>query len=132
MESRIYNEAYAFGLRIVKAYAYLTETKHEYEISGQLKRSGTSIGANLAEAKYAQSRADWIHKLSIALKEANETRHWLHLLHDCGHIDDRAFSSIIADCNSIVFKLSSMIRTAKTNLEMMGKAKPIGPNNDGQ
>ena len=116
MESRIYKEAYAFGNRIVKAHAYWVETKHEYEISSQVKRSGTSIAANLAEAKYAQSKADWIHKLSIALKEANETHHWLVLLHDNGFIDDRTHASIIADCNSIIFKLSSMIRTAKNNL----------------
>ena len=117
MESRIYKEAYAFGNRIVKAHAYLVGEKREYEISTQLKRSGTSIGANLAEAKYAQSKADWINKVSIALKEANETHHWLELLHDNGFIDDRAYSSIIADCNSLIFKLASMVRTGRKNMQ---------------
>ena len=116
MDSRIYQQASAFGCRIMKAYDYLTEEKHEFEISKQLKRSGTSIAANLAEAKYAQSKADWVNKVSIALKEANETHHWLELLHDSSLIDDRAYTSIIKDCNSLVFKLSSMIRTAKLNM----------------
>ena len=116
MDSRIYQEACAFSCRIMKSYTYLTVEKHEFEISKQLKRSGTSIAANLAEAKYAQSRLDWINKVSISLKEANESHHWLELLHNSGFIDDRTYSSIIKDCNSLVYKLSSMIRTAKLNL----------------
>lgn len=116
MESQLYNDAYAFAKRCMKAYVFLSEEKHEFDISKQLKRSGTSLSANLAEAKYAQSKADWVNKVSIALKEANETHHWLELLHDSSFIDDKAYSSIIKDCNSLLFKLSSMIRTAKLNM----------------
>lgn len=115
MESQIYKEAYAFSVRVMKAYAYLTEEKHEFEIAKQFKRSGTSISANCAEAQYAQSRADWISKLSIALKEANETKNWINLLHDSGFFEDAPYKSIQNDCISIIVKLSAIIRSAKKN-----------------
>ena len=86
------DRTYALALRIVKAYKYLKEEKQEYVMSKQLLRSGTSIGAQVREAKFAQSRADFVSKLSIALKEANETLYWLELLHDSGFIEDEAFA----------------------------------------
>ena len=70
-----------FALRIIKLYKFLLEEKHEYIMSKQVYRSGTSIGANIAESRNAQSKADFINKLSIALKEADETKYWLELLH---------------------------------------------------
>ena len=92
-DPKIYNlgileeKTYAFALRIIKAYNFLT-SKNEYVLSKQLLRAGTSIGANCREATYAQSKMDFINKLSIALKEANETIYWLELLHDSDFIDD--------------------------------------------
>ncbi len=79
-DSEIYNKAYKFALRIIKLNAYLTEEKKEFVISKQILRSGTAIGALISEAKYAQSRADFLNKNNVALKEANETRYWLSLL----------------------------------------------------
>lgn len=113
MESQIYKEAYAFGCRMVKAYEYLTVEKHEYEISKQLKRSGTSISANCAEAHYAQSKADFKSKMSIALKEANETRNWVNMLHDTGYFDDAIYSSVMNQLLSIILKLASIVRNTK-------------------
>lgn len=115
MESIIYREAYAFSIRVVKAHQYLTSQKHEYEMSTQLKRSGTSIASNLAEAHYAQSRPDWLSKMSIALKEANESKNWIKLLHDTQYIDDAVYESIMKDCLSIIYKLARILRTAKDN-----------------
>ena len=101
-EPKIYNlgvleeKAYSFALRIIKAYKYLND-KNEYILSKQLLRSGTSIGANCREATYAQSKQDFIGKLSIALKETNETIYWLELLHDSEFISDDSFNSIHTD-----------------------------------
>ena len=80
-----------FALRIIKLYKYLCEEKKEFIMSKQVYRSGTSIGANIAESKTAQSDADFINKLSIALKEANETKYWLVLLHESGTLSDEEF-----------------------------------------
>lgn len=112
MESQIYKEAYAFANRIMKAYVYLTEQKHEYEISKQLKRSGTSISANCAEAHYAQSKADFKSKMSIALKEANESQNWINLLHDNGYIDDITYKSIHNDVVSLIIKLAKIVKNS--------------------
>lgn len=113
MESDIHKEAYAFACRIIKAAAYLQEQKHEYEISKQLKRSGTSISANIAEAHYAQSRADFKSKMYIALKEANESQDWINMLHDTGYFDDLAYKSIPGDLISIIIKLARIVRNTK-------------------
>ena len=115
MESQLYKDAYVFAKRCMKAYVFLSEEKHEFEISKQLKRSGTSLSANLAEAKYAQSKADWINKVSIALKEANESKNWINLLHDSELIDDKVYQSIMNDCVSLIIRLSNSVQTAKRN-----------------
>ena len=116
MESQLYNDAYAIAKRCMKADVFLSEEKHEFDISKQLKRSGTSLSANLAEAKYAQSKADWINKVSIALKEANESKNWINLLHDSELIDDKVYQSIMNDCVSLIIRLSNSVQTAKRNL----------------
>ncbi len=121
-ESKIYNlgiledKAYSFALRIIKAYKYLTD-KNEYVLSKQLLRSGTSIGANCREATYAQSKQDFINKLSIALKETNESIYWIELLHDSGFISDDSFESIHTDGLEILKLLISIIKTSKSNIE---------------
>lgn len=106
-----------FALRIINLYKYLREQKSEYVLSKQVLRSGTSIGANISEGGYAQSKADFISKLAIALKETAETEYWLELLHEADYIDDTSFESISADCNALLKLLTSSIKTAKKNLK---------------
>ena len=120
-EPKIYNlgiledKAYSFALRIIKAYKYLTD-KNEYVLSKQLLRSGTSIGANCREATYAQSKFDFINKLSIALKEVNESIYWIELLHDSNYISEESFESIHTDGVEILKLLISIIKTSKSNI----------------
>ena len=107
-----------FALRIIKLYKFLLEEKHEYIMSKQVYRSGTSIGANIAESRNAQSRADFINKLSIALKEADETKYWLELLHESETISDKQFDSIINDLKIII---GTLIRIIKKNERRQSK-----------
>ena len=102
-----------FALRIIKLYKYLIEEKNEYVMSKQVYRSGTSIGANIAESKTAQSDADFVSKLSIALKEANETKYWLVLLHESETISDDEYYSIENDINTIIGSLIIIIKKKK-------------------
>jgi len=102
-----------FALRIVKMYQHLLEYKDISPISKQVLRSGTSIGANISESIYAQSRPDFINKLSIALKEASETEYWLELLHDSGYLTDKEYQSIIADNKYIIGTLVNIINSSK-------------------
>ena len=110
----IKEKSFEFALRIVKMYKYLTEKKSEYVLSKQVLRSGTSVGANIREAEQAQSPADFIHKLNIALKEANETEYWLELLHESEYLNDQQFESIYNDCGKIAATLTKIIKTTKT------------------
>ncbi len=102
-----------FALRIIKLYKYLTEEKREFVMSKQVYRSGTSIGANIAESKAAQSEADFISKLSIALKEAFETKYWFLLLHESETIKDDEYKSIENDVNTIIGTLTNIIKKKK-------------------
>ena len=104
-----------FGLRIVNLYKYLRKEKKEYIMSMQLYRSGTSIGANVAESKNAQSKADFISKLSIALKEAGESDYWLKLLLKSQTISIHEYDSIKNDLNIIIGTLIKIIKTTKEN-----------------
>ena len=114
-DNPIEKRSYLFALRIVKAYKYLTKQKDEYVLSKQLLRSGTSIGALMREAKFAQSRADFVNKASIALKEANETLYWIELLHDSEYIDNSSFNSLHQDADEITAILASIVKTTKEN-----------------
>ena len=109
----IAEKSYRFAIRIVSLCKHLQNAKKEYTLSKQLLRSGTSIGANIVEAKQAQSRADFISKNSIALKEAAETDYWLRLLHDTGYLTDKEYLSIIEDCREVERILTSILKTAK-------------------
>lgn len=102
----------AFTQRVVKAYAYF-QKQGENIASKQLYRSGTSIGANCSEATFAQSRADFISKLHIALKEANETAHWIDVLHSGGYMNEATYTSFKDDCVEICKLLSTIIINAK-------------------
>ena len=105
----IYNLSKKFSLRIIKLYSYLCEEKREFVMAKQLYRSGTSIGANIAESIYAQSNADYISKLKIALKEASESKYWIELLFESKYLNDEEFLSLINDVNTIIGTLINII-----------------------
>lgn len=111
-ENAIKNKSFDFALQVVFLYKYLTETKKEFVMSKQLLRSGTSIGALVREAEHAESKADFIHKLSISLKEANETSFWLELLIRSDYIAGE-YNTIKADLEEILKLLISIIKTSK-------------------
>ena len=115
MKSIVGNKAYAFALRMINAYKYLTQEQREFVLSKQMLRSGTAIGALTREAEHAQSRADFINKMNIALKEANETKYWLMLLKDSEYIDNKTFTSIHTDCDELIRLLVSIVKTTKNN-----------------
>ena len=115
MESIIDKKSKAFALRIIKLYKQLREVDKEFVISKQILRSGTSIGANARERKNSQSKADFINKLSIALKEADETQYWLELLYESEIIDENIFCSLSNDLKEIIAIITTSIKTAKQN-----------------
>jgi len=108
-ENVIYKLSKQFALRIIKLYSYLYDQKKEYVISKQLYRSGTSIGANIAESIFAQSDADYVHKLKISLKEASETRYWLELLYESDQITKELYDSLINDLKTIIGTIINII-----------------------
>ena len=110
------DKSYTFAIRIVKLNAYLTKEKKEYTLSKQLLRSGTAIGAMVAEAQYAQSKADFINKMYVGLKEANESRYWIRLLTDCEYLTKQMSKSIIDDVEELIKMLTSSINTTKEKL----------------
>ena len=124
-ENIIADKSYDFANRIVKAYKFLRYKQKEYIMSKQLLRSGTAIRALIGEAEFAQSTNDFISKNSIALKEANESVYWLHLLHDNDYIDDSSFDSIIKDAKEIVAILVSIIKTSKEQSQNTPKNKKV-------
>ncbi|MDR0712364.1 MAG: four helix bundle protein [Prevotellaceae bacterium] len=118
-ENVLKNKSYAFALRIIKVYKYLCENKKEFVLSKQLLRCGTAIGASVREAEYGESSPDFIHKLRIALKEANEAQYWLELLRDSDFIDTPAFVSINDECVELLKLLVSSIKTCKNRIEKL-------------
>lgn len=113
MEQSVENKSFSFAVRIVKLNKHVVVNKNEYVLSKQLLRSGTGIGANIAEAEQAQSRPDFISKMNIALKEASETNYWLRLLYATDYLTETEFSSIINDCRELEMMLTSIIKTSK-------------------
>lgn len=116
-ESVLKDKSYNFALRIIKLYKYIIREKKEFVLSKQILRSGTSIGANIEEANQAQSKADFVHKLSIAQKEAFETDYWLRLLRDSDFLTENQAESLLEDCRELQKLLTSSIKTAKSNLK---------------
>ena len=112
-ENITYDKCYAFAIRIVKAYQYLSDDKHEYVLSKQLLRCGTSIGANVSEANGGISRSEFSAKMSIAYKECLETKYWLHLLKDTLILDEKTFNSMINDAEEISKILFSILKTTR-------------------
>jgi len=109
----IKTKSYLFAVRIVNLYKFLTEEKKEFVMSKQLLRSGTSIGANVREAEQAESKADFIQKLSIALKEANETEYWLDLLQETKFLNNSEYIGIQIDIKELLKLLTSIIKASK-------------------
>ena len=114
-EDPLRKKSYGFAIRIVKLARFLQSEKKEFVLSKQVLRSGTAIGALIREAQFGQSRADFTNKMSIALKEANETDYWLNLLKDTDFISQSQFDSIKPDCTSIIAMLVSTVKTSKKN-----------------
>ena len=106
-------KAIAFAVRIIKLYNILVDIKKEYTISKQIIRSATSIGANITEANYGQSKADFISKMQIAVKEASETEYWLELLYRADYLKEKEYTSLINDCSELMKLLTATLNTAK-------------------
>ena len=114
----IHELSYDFGCRITRLFQYLTEDAEykEFIQSKQIYRSGTSVGANVRESKHAQSNADFLSKMSIAYKEADETDYWLKLLHDNGYINDEQYESLKKDIDRILKLLTSIVKTMRQKI----------------
>jgi len=106
-------KSYAFAVRIVLLYQYLSEKKNEFVLAKQVLRAGTSIGANIEEAIGGQSRADFISKLGIAYKEARETCYWLRLLKDTGYLSETEFKGIYTDADELCRIIATIQKTTK-------------------
>ena len=115
-KSILKEKSYLFAIKMVKLSQYLQNEKKEYILSKQILRSGTSIGALIREGEFGQSRADFIHKMSIALKEANETEYWLSILKDTDYIAEELYKSNVSDVKELISMLVSSVKTAKKNL----------------
>ena len=114
-ENIVMIKSYAFALRIIRLYKYLITEQKEYVLSKQVLRSGTAIGALVKEAEHAQSKADFLNKMNIALKEANETEYWLMLLKDSEYIDEKSFKSMQEESVELLKLLASIVKTTKEN-----------------
>lgn len=112
-ENILKEKSFLFAIRIVNLYKFLKAQHREYIISQQLIRSGTSIGAIVREAEHAESLKDFIHKLSIGLKEANESKYWLDLLYATGFITQKMFDSLNNDCEELLKLLTASVKTSK-------------------
>ena len=117
MQNDLERRTFDFAVRIVNLKDYLIENKKEFDLSRQILKSGTSIGANVAEAQQAQSRADFASKMNIALKEAAETKFLLKLLNATNKLTDRELDSILQECIEIEKILYSIVRTSKKTSE---------------
>ena len=115
-ESIVYDKAFNFAIKIVKLYKYLCENKKEFILSKQLIRSGTSIGANIAEGLEGQSTKDFVSKLSIALKEAVESRYWIDLLKETEYLTEEQYNIINNDITELIKMLTRIIKTTKEKM----------------
>ncbi|MCA1625559.1 MAG: four helix bundle protein [Acidobacteria bacterium] len=116
-ESVLREKSYKFALRVIKLYKYMAQEHKEFVLSKQILRSGTSIGANIEESVHAQSKIDFVHKLSIAQKEASETNYWLRLLRDSDYLSEKLAESLLFDCEEVQKLLTASIKTVKNNLD---------------
>ncbi len=114
-ESILREKSFRFGVRILKLHKHFVEVRREFTLTKQIYRSGTSIGANVEEASQAESRADFIHKLSISNKEAFETHYWIRLFKEGEVLTHQEADSLLVDCEELLRLLTSSIKTAKAN-----------------
>ena len=115
------DKSFQFAIRVVKLYKYLCDDKKEFILSKQLLRAGTSIGANINESQDAQSKNDFVAKLSISLKEARESKYWLELLKETNYLTSKEAESILNDLEEVIKLLVSIIKTAKENIKNESK-----------
>jgi four helix bundle protein len=115
-ENILKSKSYEFAIRIVKLSQYLQSEKREFVLSKQVLRSGTAIGALVREAEYGQSKLDFVHKLTIALKEANEADYWISILKDAGFIESELFETLTRESNELLRLLIASIKTAKQGI----------------
>ncbi len=108
------DKSYQFAIRIVRLSQFLQRDKNEYVLSKQVLRSGTAIGALIREAEFGQSKADFVNKMSISLKEANETEYWLSLLKDTDFISEHQFMTLQSDCKELIAMLVATVKTSKS------------------
>ena len=116
MNNIVESKSYTFALRCIDLYKFMTTVKKEFILSKQVLRSGTAIGALIKEAAHAQSKSDFLNKMNIALKEANETEYWLMLLKDSQYLSEKEFDSIHENCDELIRLLVSIVKTTKLNL----------------
>ena len=114
-ENIIKLKSFEFALRIIKLYGDLVERKKEFVLSKQLLRAGTAVGAMIRESEHAESKLDFIHKLSIAMKEANETQYWIELLYKSNFMDEKSYQSVQTDITELLKLLTAIIKTSKNN-----------------
>ena len=112
----VYSKSFAFAVRVVKLAQWLQDEKREFVLSKQILRSGTAIGALVREAEHGESKADFVHKMNIALKEANETLYWLELLHESGTLTPEMYKSIHPDAEELVRLLVAIVKTSRAKL----------------
>lgn len=112
----VQNKSFSFALRVVGAYRYLQNEHREFVMSKQLLRSGTAIGALIREADQAESKADFIHKMAIALKQANETTYWIDLLTQAEYLDAEAGESLKIDATELLKILTSIVKSTKSRI----------------
>jgi len=115
-ENVVKNKSFEFAIRVVRLYQFLVSDKKEFVLSKQLLRSGTSVGAMVRESEHSESKADFIHKLSIAQKEINETIYWLELLKATDYLTQEQFESINNDAVEIIKLITTIIKTTKSNI----------------
>ena len=115
-KNTIYDKSFNFAIRVVKLYQYLCNKKHEFILSKQLLRSGTSIGANVSEALQGQSKRDFLMKMNIALKEASEIKYWLNLLKATDYLSDKEQKSMLEDCTELEKLLTSIVKTTSERI----------------
>ncbi len=113
-ENVVQIKSYAFAIRVIKLYRYLSEKKKEYVLSKQVLRSGTGIGANIEEAIGGQSQKDFFAKLNIAYKETRETHYWLRLLRDTNFLSEKESVSMLNDCDELLKIIGSILKTIKS------------------